>query len=379
MALTSRERVLCSLNHEEPDRVPLFIGTSGATTVLGPGYERLKAQMGVQSSERWISKTLQYALMDEEVLLRLGSDGRAVFPGPAASSLRKEISSHCIVDDWGVVWKREPGCLYFETTPPLKDVTLEDLASYPWPDLVAPARFEGLADRARAIQQSGYASVLVSGVTIFEQAYILRGVEQFLSDLVLDEEFFTALITKLKEMMVTYVRELLRHVGPYVDVFITGDDLGTQESLLMSPQAYRRLVKPHHAELLAEIHRGTPAKVFFHSDGNIYSIIGDLIDVGVDLLNPVQVSAGDMGDTARLKRQFGRRMAFCGAIDTQHVLPHGTIAEVQAEVRRRIRDLAPGGGYIAASVHCIQSDVPPENILAMCEEVLRAGQYPIRC
>jgi uroporphyrinogen decarboxylase len=316
--------------------------------------------------------------MDEEVMARLGSDGRPLMAGPAGSSLRREVSEDCLVDDWGITWRRQPGSLYFETAdPPLRSATVDDLDRYPWPELTAPSRFVGLAERAKAIQQAGYATVLLSGVTLFEQAYMMRGIDTLLMDLVGDEAFFTALLSRIKALAVPYVRELLRHVGPYVDVFITGDDLGTQDSTLMSPQAYRRLVKPHEADLLAAVKRGTAGKVFFHSDGNIYPLLGDLVEVGVDLLNPVQVSAGDMGDTARLKREFGDRLSFCGAIDTQRVLPHGTPQDVRNEVRRRIMDLAPGGGYIAAAVHCIQPDVPPENIVAMCEEVAAAGRYPL--
>jgi uroporphyrinogen decarboxylase len=193
-----------------------------------------------------------------------------------------------------------------------------------------------------------------------------------------DEDFFTALMVKMKSLALAYVDVLLQHVGPYVDVFVTGDDLGMTAGTMMSPAYYRRLIKPHHAEFLGEIKKKISGKLFFHSCGNIYSLLGDLTDVGVDLLNPVQVSAGEMGDTARLKREFGNRLSFCGGIDTRHVLPHGTTDDVRKEVRRRIKDLAPGGGYVAASVHCIQPDVPPENIMAMCDEVRRAGQYPLR-
>ena len=372
--------MLCALNHEEPDRVPLFIGTSGATTVLGPGYTKLKAHLGVRGGPaRWLSKPLQYTWMDEEVLVRLGSDGRPLAPGPAEFGLRKEVSEDCLIDDWGVTWRRKPGTVYFEITdPPLRSATVEDLERYPWPDLTAPSRFVGLAERAKAIQQAGYATVLLSGITLFEQAYLMRGIDALLMDLAASEEFFSALLLRIKSLAIPYVCELLRHVGPHVDVFITGDDLGMTDSPMMSPQAYRRLIKPHHADLLGAIKKNTPGKVFFHSCGNVYALLGDLVEVGVDLLNPVQVSAGEMGDTARLKREFGNRLSFCGAIDTRRVLPHGTPDDVRTEVRRRIKDLAPGGGYVAASVHCIQPDVPPENIVAMCEEVAVAGRYPLQ-
>jgi len=141
---------------------------------------------------------------------------------------------------------------------------------------------------------------------------------------------------------------------------------------------YRKMVKPYQAELIAAIKARTKAKIFLHSCGNVYPLIGDFIEIGMDVLNPVQVSAGEMGDTARLKREFGDRITFCGAIDTGRVLPHGTPDDVRAEVRRRIKDLAPGGGYILSAVHCIQPDVPPENVLAMFDEARAAGTYPIR-
>jgi len=140
---------------------------------------------------------------------------------------------------------------------------------------------------------------------------------------------------------------------------------------------YRRMIKPFHVELMSEIKARTKAKIFYHSDGNITSLLGDLIEVGIDLLNPVQVNAGDMGNTARLKHEFGDRLSFCGAIDTGWVLPHGTPDDVRAEVRRRIKDLGPGGGYILASVHCIQPDVPLENVIAMLDEAKVAGRYPL--
>lgn len=378
--MTSRDRVLTALNHEEPDRVPLFLGTSGVTTLLGSGYERLKAHLGIEGGPaRWLSKPLQYAWMDEEVLQRLGSDGRPMVAGPSPSRLAREVSDTEMVDAWGCRWQRREGVAYYDVVePPFQNATLEDLDSYPWPDLTHPSRFAGLAARCKAIQDAGYAVVFLSGLTLFEQAYIMRGIENYLADMLADEEFFTALITRLKNLAIPCVRALLKEVGPYVDVLVTGDDLGTQESTLMAPADYRRLIKPHQAELLAEIKRHTRAKIFFHSDGDIYPLLGDLAEIGVDLVNPVQVSAGKMADTARLKREFGKRLSFCGAIDTNQVMPNGTTAEVRAEVRRRIHDLAPGGGYVAAAVHCIQPDVPPENIVAMCEAVREFGAYPIK-
>jgi uroporphyrinogen decarboxylase len=378
VVLTPRERVLCALNHDEPDRVPIFVGASAATTLLVPAYECLKTHLGIHSETKVFSRGSQSVLMDERVLLAMRSDGRPLVAGPAPSALAHELPGDAYVDGWGCVWERRPGDLYFKVIDsPLRHATLDDLDNFSWPDLAYPGRFQGLKERAQAIQQAGFAVVALSGVSPFEQAFIARGIEEFMCDLASDQDFALALLRKITDLMKAGVIGLLEEAGNYIDVIITSDDLGSQNAPLMSPAMYRRLIKPFHAELMAEIKRRSAAKIFYHSDGNIYPLIGDLIELGVDLLNPVQVSAKDMGDTALLKQQFGDRLAFCGAVDTQWVLPHGTPEDVRREVRRRIKDLAPGGGYILSAVHCIQPDVPPENICAMVDEAVTAGRYPL--
>jgi len=376
--MNPRERVCCALNHEEPDRVPIFVGTSGATTMLTPAYERVKRYLGIQHPPRYISKTFQYAQLDEEVLVRLHSDGRPLLAGPAPSSLRRDISPDEFVDEWGIHWRRSPGTSYYEAVSnPLRHATIDDLERYPWPDLGHPSRFEYLRAEALRIREAGYAIVALTGIAPFEQLYLLRGLDALMVDMATDPDFVHALLRKVCDLMAAAGNGVTTAAGDLIDVILAGDDLGTQEAPIISPSMYRRLLKPYHAELLARIKSRTSAKIFFHSDGNIYPLLGDLVDIGVDILNPVQVSAKDMGDTARLKREFGDHLTFCGAIDTQWVLPNGTPDDVRREVRQRIRDLAPGGGYIVASVHCIQHDVPPENVLAMCDEAVVAGRYPI--
>jgi uroporphyrinogen decarboxylase len=376
--LTSRERVLCALNHEEPDRVPIFFGTSGATTMLAPGYERLKAYLGITRETTIFWRGLQYVLMDEEALAWSGSDGRTLLAGPAPAPLAHDVSADAYVDGWGSLWERRPGAIYYEVVDSsIRTATIADLDRYPWPDLAHPSRFVGLREKAKAIQDAGYAVVALSGVSAFEQAYVSRGVEQWLLDLAADPDFALALLRKITDLMKASVIGLLEEAGDYIDVLVTGDDLGSQNATLISPKMYRRMIKPFHVEIYQEIKKRTKAKIFYHSDGNIYPLLGDLVEIGIDLLNPVQVNAGDMGDTARLKREFGERLAFCGAIDTGWVLPFGTPEDVRGEVRRRIKDLGPGGGYILASVHCIQPDVPLANIIAMLDEAKVAGRYPL--
>ena len=377
--MTSRERVLCALNHEEPDRVPIFFGTSGGTTMLAPGYERLRAHLGMSKGEtRFLSKILQYAVIDEEIMVRFGSDGRLLAPRAGPSPLRRETSETALVDEWGIRWQRQPGVLYYEVQEsPLGDATIDDIDHYPWPDLDHPDRFIGLIEEARGIRHAGYAVVGISGVSLMEQIWLLRGLDVWLVDLVEKPDFAGALLEKVTSLMLASIAGFLGEVGDYVDVLVMSDDLGAQSWPVISPALYRKMIKPHHARLINAVKRHSEAKVFFHSDGNVYPLIGDLIDVGVDILNPVQVSANDMGDTARLKREFGEHLAFCGAIDTQRILPFGSPDDVREEVRQRIRDLGPGGGYICASVHCIQPDVPPENVCAMFEAAMVTGRYPL--
>ena len=374
--MTSRERVLCALNHREPDRVPIFFGTSGVTTMNTGAYDRLKAHLGIKTETKSFWRALQYGILDEEVMVRFHSDARMLVPGPPPSTLARDLAPDRFIDAWGITWQLQPGNQYFDmAVQPLKDATIEDIAKYPWPDTAHPSRFEGLREKARKIQEAGYAVVALSGISPFEFCYMLRGMDNWFLDLGGDHDFVHALMGKVTYLMRTAVEKLLEEAGDYIDVVVTGDDLGSQNGPLISTAMYRELVKPYHIELFQAIKQRSKAKIFYHSDGDIYPLLNDLIEIGVDLLNPIHVAAKNMGDTARLKREFGDRLCFNGAIDTQWVLPHGTTDDVRTEVRRRIKDLAPGGGYILSAVHCIQPDVPPENICAMFDEAIKAGRY----
>jgi len=284
---------------------------------------------------------------------------------------------------WGIGWKQAPygqGCHYWELArSPLAEADARDLERYAWPDPSDPGFTDGLAEQARRMsEETDYAIVADGGFKSFwELGYMLRGLEQMLVDVVLNPEFVSALLAKLLEINLAVTGRFLEAVGPHIQVFRTGDDLATQRGPMMSPEAFRRLLKPVYRVYFATVKSKTAARVFFHSCGNVAELIDDLVEVGVDVLNPVQVSAGAMGDTAELKARFGDRVVFWGGIDTQHVLPHGSVREVQEEVRRRIRDLAPGGGFVAAAVHNIQPDVPARNVVAMAEAVRRFGRYPL--
>jgi uroporphyrinogen decarboxylase len=375
----SRDRVLCALGHEEPDRVPVFFGTSGVTSMLTPAYEQLKNHLGIQKPTREISRIFQYALLDEEIMERFGSDGRPLLPGPAPSIHSRDVGPDAFVDEWGIEWRRRPGAIYNEAAGnPLRDLAPGEIDRYAWPELSDLGRFSGVRQEATRIRGMNCAVVALPGVAIFEHTLLLRGMETFLVDMASDRDFAGSILGTVARLEIGATEVMLREAGDLIDVLVFADDLGTQNGLMISPAMYRSILKPLHAQLIATIRAHSKAKVFMHSDGDVFPVLDDLIDVGVDILNPVQVSAGQMGDTARLKRRYGDRLSFCGGIDTNWVLPHGTPEDVRREVRRRIADLGPGGGYILASVHCLQPDVPIPNTLAMFDEAGVAGRYPLR-
>jgi uroporphyrinogen decarboxylase len=208
-----------------------------------------------------------------------------------------------------------------------------------------------------------------------ERAFQLQGMQAFLLNLVDAPDFAAALLRKITDLCKTHLTHFLGEVGEHLDLIILADDLGTQNSLLISPRTYRSLLKPLHAELFALVRQHSRARIFFHSDGDVFPLLDDLVEIGVQVLNPIQTSAGRMANLEELKRRYGERLVFCGAIDTQRVLPLGRPDEVRAEVKRVIETLGADGGYLLASVHTIPNETPPENILAMVDAALEFGRY----
>lgn len=379
--MTSRERVLAALNHQEPDRVPLDIGGGMSTSIVEEGYDKLKEEMGVSEGTVILNKIFRVVRMDEEVMERLGSDVRPLMLGAPSSWTEPPTEPGTFKDIWGITWRQAhyaEGCYYWELAQsPLAEATVEDLERYLWPDTSDPGFTANLAERAKTLSEETDYAIMgdPSYKSLWEVAYYLRGLERMMMDLILDPDFVSALLGKLLEINLAITGRFLDEVGPYIQVFRTGDDLATQKGPMMSPDTYRKLLKPVFKQYYDFVKSKTDAKIFFHSCGNVTDLLDDLAEIGVDIINPVQVSA--MGNTRDLKARFGDKLVFWGGIDTQHVLPHGSVEDVKAEVAERIRDLGPGGGLVVGPVHNIQPDVPPQNILAMAEATRDYGKYPI--
>lgn len=290
------------------------------------------------------------------------------------SRQNKERPPHTdYIDDWGSGFKEIAPGKWFPGIHPLADATtVKEVEDYPgWPDMDDPYRVAHVKQAAAKIKNSSNYSVMATPWLLFpfERAYMMQGFDKFLYNMAKYPEFAKALLRKHLDLCKTLMGHFLHELGDNVDIIKIGDDLGTQENLMISPTMYRNLLKPIHTEFISFIKSRTKAKVFFHTDGDVFNLIEDFIDMGVDILNPIQTSAGRMSNLPLLKETFGDRIVFCGGIDTQKILPFGTPEEVRKEVKRVAEILGEGGGYIMSSVHTIMNDVPPENILAMVQAV----------
>lgn len=382
--MNSRERVQLALNHREADRIPFDLGATVLTSIHVKSYRQLREYLGLPKTEmRLVDIFQQVVTVDEDLRQRLKVDVRDVAPRSSGTfhiEIKDAGAYTHFYDEWGIGWKMpKDGGLYYDMFyHPLQDAqTLAEIEKYPWPDPIDPARFTGLHERAlQAVEQEKQA-VFLGGLSagIMEMAAWMRGYENYFSDFANNEKLLLALMEKVLALKMAYWDNALAEVGDYADAIGEADDFAGQFRMLISPAMYRRMVKPLHKRLFDFIHARTKAKIFFHSCGAIRPVIGDLIEIGVDILNPVQVSATGM-DSAELKKEFGKDIVFWGGgVDTQTILGNGTPQQVREDVKRRIEDLAPGGGFVFATVHNIQGNVPPENIMAMWETLQEYGIY----
>ncbi|HSJ55361.1 MAG TPA: uroporphyrinogen decarboxylase family protein [Anaerolineae bacterium] len=373
--MLSKERLQRALNHQEPDRVPFDLGGTGLTTMHVTAYRNLRRYLGLPPVEVRVAHLAeQLADVDEDLADRLQTDVRPVrphFPEGFQVVFEDQGLYEAYADEWGIGWRKpKDGGFYYDMYhhPLAAADSVDELAAFPFPDPLAPGRFASLRSEAEAIAAKGKAVVLAGPCSgIAEMVSWLRGYECFYIDLAANPDFITTLLDRLVDYKCAYWERALAVVGDLVDVVIEADDLAGQHGMLLSPRTYRRLIKPRHARLFSFIKARAPVKLFFHSCGAVRAIIPDLIEAGIDILNPIQVSAAGM-DPHELKAEFGRDLVFWGGgVDTQQVLGAGSPQQVRDDVRRNVEALAPGGGFVFAAVHDIQANVPPENIVAMWE------------
>jgi len=377
--MTHRERVLTALKHQPPDRVPADLGGTLASTINIHAYRRVMARLGFGEAPpvAYLSRRSNSVLPDERLLSYLDVDCRAVILDNPDANPERELPDGSLFDEWGITWKHlGEGQHFINSDGPYYGVEPDPalVEKFAWPDPLDPGRFRTLRSQAQTQRaRTDAAIILVLGVGLVHQIQFMRGYAASLEDLIVAPDFVQAFMEHYADFWVRLTERALQEVGDLVDLAMFGDDLGTQQGPVMSPALYRRLIKPYHARMVQAIKR-FEKPVLLHSCGSVAAFIPDLIEVGFDALHPIQVSAKDM-ESGTLKRQFGRDITFWGGVDTQRVLPLGTPQDVREEVRRRINDLGPGGGYVLGAVHNIQAEVPAENILAMFEAAREFGKY----
>jgi uroporphyrinogen decarboxylase len=384
--MNSRERVYAAVNHKEPDRVPISFGGAGGNFITecppnGRVCSELYEHLGLTDAEpiKISDVFTQPTNIDPRVIERLHSDMLWVGCNPPPPTVEADGTKTW---PWfGGMRIRKVG-LYDEPFDfPLRNMTTKaDIDAYPWPDTSANV-LEGVVERARYLhEETDYFVVgrCISMMLPFLGYALLSGMDKWLMDMKLDPKFYHQLSEKLLEIGLEVNEQFLGGISKYLDAVNIMDDLGTQEALFMSHDDYVEFVKPYTAEIIKHVrkHIRPEAKVLIHSCGSVYKAIPDLIEIGVDILNPVQPLPRNM-EPWRLKKEFGKDIVFCGGFDIQQLLPQATPEEVREGAKKLIQEYAPGGGFIFGTAHNIEPFTPPENIVAAFDAAYEYGKYPI--
>ena len=405
MSLTSRERVLAAMNHVQPDRVPVDLGGHRSSGIMAIAYRKLRRHLGLsEQPPRVYDMIQQLAVIDEEVLARFGVDvlelGRGFCPDDTYwKPWTLPDGGDCLIPAWVDVRPQGPasardwvlhgpsgraigiqkaGSLYFEQTHwPYMDGVPRDLsglaeamADVSWAVPAPPGPAADLAAGARALRRSTErAIVALFGGNLLEWGQFLCRNDRFLLFLRRDPRGVHRLLDALVEIHLANLENFLAAVGPYVDIVLFGDDLGMQTGPQLSPAMYREFFWPRHRMLWRRAKRLANVKVMLHCCGGVRPLLEDLIEAGLDAINPVQVTCEGM-EAAGLKRDFGARLCLWGGgCDTRRVLPQAAPAEVRTHVLRQLELMSPGGGFVFQQVHNIMADVPPANVVAMFDAV----------
>jgi len=395
--MTHRERILKTLQHKEPDRIPVDLGATESSGIMGIAYNRLKKHLGITGKTQIYDMMQMIAKVEMPVVKAVDADAIPLLiepkqwkpwtlqdgsPAeiPAKLNIRKKDNGDIVqlTDDGTELARCPAGGIYFDHVyyPLAHAETIKDIdagkkyfESFDWPDYI-DEDFDDIRKKAEMLyNQTDYAIVGNLWVHVLASGLLLRGYENFMMDMVTDKQLAHRILQKQIEAYLPRVEKYLEAVGDYVQIIQVNDDLGFQNGPLISPPLYREMIKPYHKQLWGFIKEKSKKPILLHSCGSIYQLIPDLIEIGVDALNPVQVSAANM-DSKKLKKEFGKDITFWGGgCDTQNVLGTATPQQVRQEVRKRVNDFADEGGFVFTQVHNIQANVPPENILAMYEEL----------
>ncbi len=386
--MNSRERILKTLNHEEPDQIPYDLAGSTWTGIANVAYKNLLEFIGMPAEPvQWADVIQQIVVPSEKILDRFGVDTRGLLPLTSHNwnvhdKLKDDGENWEYFDEWNFThhFPKKDGNWFSLVKSPMEDIenpSVTDIKAFNWPVAGNKQRIAGLKEMAQKFREQGKA-VIIKGLCagVFEMHQRIRGMSNSLMEPFVYTDFSDKLAGKIADLKIEFWEMALDELAGLVDIVAEGDDYGTQESQLIGPDHFREFYKPHIKRILHSIKKKAPeSKLMFHSCGNVRPIIPDFIEIGVDILNPVHITAAGM-EPLQLKKDFGKDVVFWGGgVDTQGVLPSGSPDKVADNVKKNVEALAPGGGYIFATVHNIQNDVPPENIMAVFETFRKLKYY----
>ena len=407
--MNARERVLAAIEHREPDRVPIDLGSTPSSGISAIAYGNLKKHLGITEGHTRIYDVCQQVAQPEDMILdRFNVDvvdiGRlfntsdndwydvTVADGqtaqyPSSFHPRKEPDGSWIGHKNGIDLNLMPqgGAFFDQTYFPYLDgypanynnladdigmVHWAAFAHSPWDHAGEPEFWDNMRAAALKLRETtDRALMIVFGCNLFEWGTFLRRLDNFLMDIYTEQDEVERFLDAIMELHMAGLKKACEAVGDVVDIMRFGDDLGIDSGPFMAPEIYRKLFKPRHAQLCDYVHKNSSMKTFLHSCGSLYELMPDLIEAGYDVINPIQTNCRDM-DPAQLKAEFGKDICFWGGgVDPRMVLNRGTPEDVRRQVLERLEIFAPGGGFVFNTVHNILSEVPPQNIVAMYDAV----------
>jgi uroporphyrinogen decarboxylase len=379
--MTPKERMLKAYNRQEPDRVPINIG-GVAQKIANKTYQKVKEQLKIfdtNDRENQLDELGSIIHYHPKVLEYFGADNREIHINRLPP--RQVFDDGSWENEFGIkmVYNEDSDTNYF-VSHPLRDASIADIKAYDWPDPKDPKRFKGLKAEAKMLAETTDFAICAYKATvagIFDCACFMRGMDRFLLDTLAEKELANVLLDKITEYNYNVYENFLNEVGEYVEVVQFNDDMGSQTNLLFRPDSYRELLKPRHKLLVDMFKQKAPnAKILLHCCGSVDKLIPDFIEIGIDILNPVQPKATNM-DTYQLKKEFGNEICFQGGIDVQEAL-QGSVQDVETEVKERIKSLAPGGGYVLSTANNIDSKTPIDNVFALYKFAKKYGTYPLQ-
>ena len=381
--MNGREIILEALSHRETGTIPFDLAGTTWTGITRGAYDKLTDHLDLDAEEpEWADVIQQIVVPSDKVLDLLSIDTRGLFPLTSHNwdvygKLTDSGDRWEYNDEWGFThhFPKENGYWFSLVGHPMENVSPETtvIDGYKWPDPSDPQRISGLREKAVRFREEGKL-VMLKGLCagIFEMQQRFRGVSNALVDPFLYPGFSDRLIGKIADLKILFWQTALKELADVVDVVAEADDYGTQDSQLIDPDYFRQLYKPHISRIIKSIEEAAPdARIMFHSCGNVRPLIPDFIEMGIDIINPVHINAEGM-EPYQLKKDFGNDIVFWGGgVDTQKILPSGSASDVADDIKRNIDALAPGGGFVFATVHNIQAEVPPANIAAMLKAIGR--------